>query len=115
MMSLDNVLSVAGAAHGSVVLLVIGLLVSMPLLMTTGGIISKLIDRFRWIPFVGAAVICFTAARMILEDKFVHSHLAMESWLIITISVVIGLVVPVSIMFFNKRRAKKLFEKSVTD
>jgi len=115
MMSLDNVLSVAGAAHGSVVLLIIGLLVSMPLLMTAGGFISKLIDRFRWIPFVGAAVICFTAMRMILEDKFVHTRMAMDSWLIILISVVIGLAVPVAITLFNRYKGKKVQQKTETE
>jgi YjbE family integral membrane protein len=105
MMSLDNVLSVAGAAHGSYLLLIIGLLISMPLLMTTGGIISRLIDKFRWIPFLGAAVISFTATRMILEDKFIEPILAFSTTLTITISIAVGILLPAAIFLYNKRMA----------
>jgi YjbE family integral membrane protein len=112
MMSLDNVLSIAGAAHGSYVLLIVGLLISMPLLMTTGGFISRLIEKFRWIPFAGAAVISFTAMRMILEDKFIEPRLGIESIWIIGISVLVGILVPTVILIFNKwREAKKSPQK----
>lgn len=102
MMSLDNVLAVAGAAHGNYLLLIIGLLLSMPLLMVTGGAISRLIDKFRWLPFVGSAVICFAGTRMILEDKFIEPRLDISSALIITISIVIGIVFPVIVLMINK-------------
>ena len=112
MMSLDNVLSVAGAAHGSEVLLIIGLLISMPLLMTTGGFISKLIDKFKWIPFVGSAVITFTAVRMILEDKFLHERLvesgfALSDILIIIIAIAIGIIFPTILFWMNKCKASR--------
>ena len=74
MMSLDNIIAVAGTAHGNIVLLIFGLLLSMPLLMTTGGAISLLIDRFKWLVFLGAAVIVFAGTRMIFEDKFIESQ-----------------------------------------
>jgi YjbE family integral membrane protein len=106
MMSIDNVLSVAGAAHGNEVLLILGLLISMPLLMTTGSFISRLIDKFKWIPFVGAAVICFTATRMILEDQFVEKHLELYGAIILAISVAIGLIVPCTILLINKLKAR---------
>ncbi len=104
MMSLDNVIAVAGAAHGSYLLIVIGLLISMPLLMTTGGIISRLIDKFRWLPFVGAAVISFTATRMILEDKLIEPRLGFPVTMVYIISVIIGILVPTTIFFINKRK-----------
>jgi YjbE family integral membrane protein len=107
MMSLDNVLAVAGAAHGSYLLLIIGLLISMPLLMTTGGLISRLIDKFKWLPFVGAAVICFTAARMILEDNFIEPRMNLTSTMTILISILAGILVTTSIFFFNKWKASK--------
>ncbi len=114
MMSLDNVLSIAGAAHGSYVLLIVGLLISMPLLMTTGGFISRLIEKFKWIPFVGAAVISFTAMRMILEDKFIEPHLGIDSIWIIVISIIVGIMVPTAILLFNRwRAAQKAPEKEV--
>lgn len=102
MMSLDNVLSIAGASHGSYVLLIIGLLVSMPLLMTTGGFIAKLIDKFRWIPFVGSAVISFTATRMILEDKFIEPKLGISGMWIVIIAILVGILLPTTILLINK-------------
>jgi YjbE family integral membrane protein len=112
MMSLDNVLAVAGAAHGSYVLLICGLLLSMPLLMTTGGIISRLIDKFKWVPFLGAAVICFTAMRMILEDKFLEPRMGLESHVIIIISIIVGIVVPTAIFLFYRQKARTAAAKT---
>jgi len=106
MMSLDNVIAVAGSAHGNIVLLIAGLLISMPLLMTTGGVISVLIDKFKWLVFVGAAVISFTATRMIFEDKFISAHLKVPSVLVILISVLVGILVPIGIVLINRRRVR---------
>ncbi len=106
MMSLDNVLAVAGAAHGSYLLLIIGLAISMPLLITTGGLISRLIDKFKWLPFLGSGVIAFTGMRMILEDKFVEPRLGISSTWIIIVSVIVGVLVPVVIVLINKRRTR---------
>jgi YjbE family integral membrane protein len=107
MLSLDNVLAVAGAAHQNYVLLIIGLLISMPLLMTTGGFISRLIDKFKWLPILGAAVICFTATRMILEDKFIEPKIGISTTLITIISVIAAIVITAGIMLFNKMIAPK--------
>jgi len=107
MMSLDNVISVAGAAHGNYPLLIIGLLISMPLLMATGGFVSHLIDKFKWIPFVGAAVICYVGMDMILTDKFLDSYWNLPETLIILTSIVFGLLYPTVIYLFRKRCAVK--------
>jgi YjbE family integral membrane protein len=107
MMSLDNVLAVAGAAHGSYLLLIIGLLLSMPLLMVTGGAISRLIDKFKWLPFVGAAVICFAGMRMILEDKFIEPRLGISSVVIIIISIAVGVIFPSIVLLINKLKIAK--------
>jgi YjbE family integral membrane protein len=107
MLSLDNVLAVAGAAHQNYVLLIIGLLISMPLLMTTGGFISRLIDKFKWLPILGAAVICFTATRMILEDKFIEPKIGLSTTVITIISVAAAFVITGGIMLINKMLAGK--------
>jgi YjbE family integral membrane protein len=70
-MSLDNVLGVAAAAHGSVLLLVLGLLLSMAIVIGGGGVIAGLIERFTWLAYVGAAVIAWTGAEMLLGDALV--------------------------------------------
>jgi YjbE family integral membrane protein len=106
MMSLDNVLSVAGAAHGDTWLLIIGLVISMPLLMTTGGLISRLIDKFKWIPFLGAAVISYVGMDMILTDKFLDQYIELSELVTITISVAFGLLFPTIVSLITKRQRK---------
>jgi YjbE family integral membrane protein len=102
-MSLDNVLAIAGAAHGNFLLLIIGLLISMPLLMTTGNFISRLIDRLRWVPFLGASVIIFTGIRMILEDRFIDQYLILPEPIILAIAAAGGIIIS-GIIWLVKRR-----------
>ncbi|MDR6789079.1 YjbE family integral membrane protein [Sphingomonas sp. BE138] len=66
-MSLDNVLAVAGAAREHPGILVIGLLLSVALMGLAANFIARIIDRYRWIAYVGLAVILFVAIRMIYE------------------------------------------------
>ena len=66
-MSLDNVLAVAGAAREHPGILVVGLLLSVALMGLAANFIAKLIDRYRWIAYIGLAVIVFVAGKMIYE------------------------------------------------
>lgn len=68
LMGIDNVLGVAGAAHGSMDLVVIGLLVSVPIVVFGSAMVLKLVDRFPIIIWLGAAVLAFTAAKMIVSE-----------------------------------------------
>lgn len=68
LMGVDNVLGVAGAAHGAFDLVVIGLLVSVPIVVWGSSMVLKLIDRFPSITFLGAGVLAFTAAKMIVSE-----------------------------------------------
>jgi len=70
-MSLDNVLGVAGAAHGSPLLLIFGLLVSIPLIAWSSQLVLKLIDRFSWVMYAGGALLGYVAGEMLVgEDLF---------------------------------------------
>jgi YjbE family integral membrane protein len=106
MMSLDNVIAVAGSAHGSVFLLIAGLLISMPLLMTAGGLISGLIDRARWLVYVGAAAISFTAARMVFEDKAVAARVHAGHGVTLLVSAAAALLIP-ALLVGGRRLARK--------
>jgi YjbE family integral membrane protein len=108
MMSIDNVIAVAGSAHGSIFLLIAGLLLSMPLLMTTGGFISMLIDKAKWLVYVGAFAIAFTAARMVFEDKAIEKQFPLGTGLVIAISIGIGVAIPLMFWLFNRAKAKSL-------
>lgn len=68
LMGIDNVLAVAGAAHGSFDLVVIGLLVSVPIVVFGSTLVLKLVERFPAIINIGAAVLAFTAAKMIVGE-----------------------------------------------
>ena len=68
LMGIDNVLGVAGAAHGSFDLVVIGLVVSVPIVVFGSTMVLKLVERFPVIINLGAAVLAFTAAKMIVSE-----------------------------------------------
>jgi YjbE family integral membrane protein len=64
-MSLDNVLAVAGAARDHIDVLVIGLLLSVALMGAAANVIARLLERWRWISYVGLAVVVYVAGSMI--------------------------------------------------
>ncbi len=66
-MSLDNVLAVAGAAREHPGILIVGLIVAVALMGVAANIIARYIERFRWIAWVGLAVIVYVAGKMIWE------------------------------------------------
>ena len=68
LMGIDNVLAVAGAAHGNFSLVIIGLLVSIPVVVWGSTLILKWVDRFPVIITIGAAVLAYTAAKMIVDE-----------------------------------------------
>lgn len=67
-MGLDNVLAVAGAAHGSVLLVVLGLLISIPIVVWGSTLILRWIERFPALLYIGGAVLAWTAAKMITDE-----------------------------------------------
>ena len=75
-MGLDNVLAVAGAAHGSYLLVVMGLLISVPIVVWGSTLILKWVDKYPIIIYFGAAVLAWTAAKMLLHDPIVDNFLA---------------------------------------
>ena len=67
-MSLDNVIAVAGAAHGSLPLLLFGLAVSIPLIVWSSQLILHWMERFPVIVLVGAGLLGYVAGQMIFSD-----------------------------------------------
>jgi len=66
-MSLDNVLAVAGAAREHPGILIVGLIFAVALMGIAANIIAKYIERYRWIAYIGLAVILYVAVKMIHE------------------------------------------------
>lgn len=66
-MSLDNVLAVAGAAREHPGIMVIGLVLSVALMGLAANMIAKYIERYRWIAWIGLAIIVYVAGRMVYQ------------------------------------------------
>jgi len=71
-MGLDNVLAVAGAAHGSILLVVLGLLISIPIVVWGSTLILHWLERFPSLLYVGGAVLAWTAVKMITAEPFLE-------------------------------------------
>ena len=90
-MGLDNVLAVAGAAGGSMLLVVLGLLISIPIVVWGSTLILKWIERFPAIIYFGGAVLAWTAAKMITSEPFVAEALqGHAAWPVLIYAGVIG-------------------------
>jgi YjbE family integral membrane protein len=75
-MGLDNVLGVAGAAQGSVLLVVLGLLISIPIMVWGSTLVLRFLERFPALVYVGGAVLAWTAAKMIVGEPRIAELLA---------------------------------------
>ncbi len=73
-MSLDNVLAVAGAAHGHPAMLALGLLVSVALMGLAAGLVARLLTRFAWLAWVGLAIVLYVSLKMIYQGGFQVLH-----------------------------------------
>ena len=96
-MSLDNVIAIAAASHGSVLLLVLGLLISIPLILFGSTLILKAIERFPLLITAGAALLGYIAGGVLVSDPaivhWVQSNAAFLNWVapIAGIGLVVGL------------------------
>jgi YjbE family integral membrane protein len=73
-MSLDNVIAVAAAAHGDLVLLILGLAISIPLIMFGSTAILKLMDRFPVVIKLGAGLLGYVAGEMLLSEPVLDPY-----------------------------------------
>ncbi|OPY74402.1 MAG: Integral membrane protein TerC family protein [Syntrophorhabdus sp. PtaU1.Bin050] len=74
-MSLDNMLAVAGASHGNNLLIIFGLVLSIPFVVFTSSLLSMLMDKFPIIVYIGAMILGKVAGEMIITDPYVQSFL----------------------------------------
>jgi YjbE family integral membrane protein len=73
-MSLDNVLAVAGAAHGHPAVLALGLLVSVALMGVAASLVARLMGRLPWLAWVGLAIVLYVSLEMIYQGSFQVWH-----------------------------------------
>jgi YjbE family integral membrane protein len=106
-MGLDNVIAVAGAAEGHTGLVIIGLLISVPIVVWGSTLFIKLINRFPWIVYLGSGVLAYTAAKMVthepkLESLFKDNDVLSWSFMIAMIILIIAAGI-----WTNASRARK--------
>lgn len=108
LMGLDNVLAVAGAAQGSFLLVVVGLLVSIPIVVWGSQLILKFVVRYPAIVYIGSAVLAWTAVKMVtsepLLEPLIHDYPVLTH---LSYALVIGGVL-VTGFLRNHRQVRKL-------
>ena len=104
-MSLDNVLAVAAAAKGNLPLLVLGLLVSIPLIIFGATLLTKVMERFPIIITIGAALLGFLAGEMLLTDPAVSQQFGEMSEQAVTVAGLIGAALVVLTGMYLMRRS----------
>lgn len=103
-MSLDNVIAVAGAAGGNIYLVSLGVLVSIPIIVWGSQLVLKLMDRFPLVITFGGALLGWIAGGMVVSDNAVQPWLAnAPEWLHYAASAAGALLVVVIGLAFGKR------------
>jgi YjbE family integral membrane protein len=77
-MSLDNVLAVAATAHGDLTLVLFGIGLSIPIVICGSSLLARLMDRFRWIVWLGGGVLGWVAGELAITDTLVRASIG--SW-----------------------------------
>jgi YjbE family integral membrane protein len=105
MMGLDNVLAIAGAADGNLTLIILGLLISIPIMIWGSQLILKAMERFPWILYIGSGILAWAAAKMIFHEKTV-ANLFHGSWMETAGKVLITAGV-IAAGFWQKKRSEQ--------
>jgi YjbE family integral membrane protein len=74
-MSLDNVIAIAAAARGNFILIVFGLLLSVPLIIFGATLVMKALEKLPWLAWAGAALLGYVAGGLIATDPAIEPHL----------------------------------------
>lgn len=103
-MSLDNVIALAGVAHGNLMMILLGILISIPIIIWGSQLILKAMEKFPIIVYIGAGILLWTAGKMILHDKTVEKWLDPNVW--VTYGFPVALIVFVLGFAFWKNKKK---------
>jgi YjbE family integral membrane protein len=92
-MSLENILGVGAAAHGSIALLAFGLALSIPIVLFGSGLVVRLLDRFPQGIWLGAFALVWTAAQMLADEPALHIEATLQYADLVLASVFMMLIV----------------------
>ncbi len=112
-MSLDNVLAIAGAANGNMLLITFGILLNIPIIFFGSQFVINLMHKYAIVIYAGGAILAFTSVRMILEDHifmhYVHMPITLTHLLPIAMAVITLIYGSYMIRIYPK---KKLLPKN---
>ncbi len=106
-MSLDNVIGVAGAAKGSLLLLIFGLVVSIPLVVVGSQLIMKLLERFQWLVIAGGGLLGYIAGEIATEDTAVKPWISANAPVLHYVAPAVGVIVVVAAGVWLTRRNRR--------
>lgn len=107
-MSLDNVIAIAGAAHGDNGLVIFGILFSLPLVVYGSGLLEKLMHRFKWIVWVGGGVLGYVAGEMMTHDPMVARRLTdVPHGVVVGVHIGLGVVLTALGWWFEHRASRR--------
>lgn len=109
-MSLDNVIAVVAAANGHIPLIIFGLMLSIPIIVSASKLTMWLMDRFPIIITAGAGLIGYLAGEMIVGDRLVHHFIGKSSHTVEIVAGVAGIVLVVVVGTLIGKRRKTAVE-----
>ncbi|MBD3917984.1 TerC family protein [Paenibacillus sp. PR3] len=114
-MGLDNVIAVAGAAHGNDLLVILGLLISIPIVVWGSTLFIRLINRFPWIVYIGSGVLAYTAAKMVTHEEKLKSFFdnAWVLWGFIALCILLVVLAGKATNSLKRRRKQRSGKQAV--
>jgi YjbE family integral membrane protein len=103
-MSLDNVLAIAAAAKGEMVLVIVGIALSLPIVIWGAGLLARLMNRWAWIVWLGGGFLAYVAVEMVFDDKAIHGWLGNAGdGLKLPVAIAVGALVAVLGWWLSRR------------
>ncbi len=106
-MGLDNALAIAGAANGNWILIIAGLLISVPIILFGSTLVSRILDKYPGAIYIGAFVLYLVAGKMIVNEPLISNYLAPLDSLIRSSLPILGAIVLTAQQYYRTEIRKK--------
>jgi YjbE family integral membrane protein len=106
-MGFDNVLAIAGAAHGNILLVVLGLLISVPVIIWGSKLILTFMEKYPVLVYVGAGILAYTAGSMMVHEPRLHDFFVQNSLIATLIPIITVVLVLVAGYIVNQIKLRK--------